>query len=171
MSYSVVQGMFFVTDALKRVAKVVEGRGGEGRGSPDPVSRTNWKIHVYCSLNNISRVMNLKGSTSNLTYLSVGKIYASRIKPLPTSLRSAFYSVGKFTLDRPRSLMSVTGVSQRVSRRWISLHNRISKTILFFTSDVTTPMKAKLANKVQLFAFGWYSFTPSVYVDEVIISD
>ena len=40
MSYSVVQGMF-VTDALKRVAKVVEGRGGEGRGSPDPVSRTN----------------------------------------------------------------------------------------------------------------------------------
>lgn len=44
MSYSVVQGMFFVTDALKRVAKVVEGRGGrggEGRGSPDPVSRTN----------------------------------------------------------------------------------------------------------------------------------
>ena len=32
MSYSVVQGMFFVTDVLKRVAKVVEGRGGEGRG-------------------------------------------------------------------------------------------------------------------------------------------
>ena len=30
MSYSVVQGMFFVTDALKRVAKVVEGREGRG---------------------------------------------------------------------------------------------------------------------------------------------
>lgn len=41
ISYSVVQGMFLVTDALKRVAKVVKGRGGEGRGSPDPVSRTN----------------------------------------------------------------------------------------------------------------------------------
>lgn len=29
ISYSVAQGMFLVTDALKRVAKVVEGRGGE----------------------------------------------------------------------------------------------------------------------------------------------
>ena len=45
ISYSVLQEIFLVTDALKRVAKVVEGRGGEGRGgevgSPDPVSRTN----------------------------------------------------------------------------------------------------------------------------------
>ena len=35
ISYSVVQGMFLVTDALKRVAKVEsggeEGRGGEGK--------------------------------------------------------------------------------------------------------------------------------------------
>ena len=29
ISYSVLQGIFLVTDALKRVAKVVEGRGGE----------------------------------------------------------------------------------------------------------------------------------------------
>ena len=31
ISYSVVQGMFLVTDALKEVAKVESG-GGEGRG-------------------------------------------------------------------------------------------------------------------------------------------
>ena len=33
ISYSVLQEIFLETDALKRVAKVVEGRGGEGRGS------------------------------------------------------------------------------------------------------------------------------------------